>query len=294
MAWPTTLRLVFAGLVATAAFLASGESPTTTGTAQQFTPPLETAREDEGELVRQNCRVHGKRIEPLVCAYGPKGSTNRVVLFGDSHAMQWGPALIPLAKKRGWRLTTLIRTGCPIANVVAESHCSRWREKALRKIESLRPKHIILSTSIGNRYRLKYQGLDLSRKDSEPSLRTGMIQTIRRLQRIDSLVDDRTAITLIRDQVMAPFVPAECLMKSEGRTDRCVFRNKRKFGPGFDWYAARRTGIGPAIDPTTVLCGRKWCSTTSGRVLKYRDSDHLTATYVRTLSGWLDDRLGIR
>jgi hypothetical protein len=286
-------RLTLVGLVALAAAFVIVESPTS-GTAEQFEPSLDSARDDEGELVRDNCRAHGKKVEPLICFYGDKDSRNKVVLFGDSHALQWGPALIPLARKRGWRLITVIRAGCPIANVVAESHCARWRGIALRRIEDLQPRHILIATSIGNRYRLKYQGRNLSRKASEPQLRRGMVRTIRRLKRIESLVDDGSAITLIRDQVPAPFVPADCLKANRGRASRCSFRKRRRYGPGFDWLAAKRTGIGPTVDPSLALCGEEWCSPTEGKILKYRDSDHITATYARGLSDWFDQRLGIR
>ena len=287
------LRLLFAGLVTAAVLIAVGESPTT-GVADQFKPSLDKARKDEGELVQHNCRAHGKRVAPLVCFYGDTNAKKRVVLFGDSHALQWGPALIPLAKKRGWRLISVIRAGCPIANVVTESNCAKWRGRALRRIEQLRPRHIILSTSIGGRYRLKHQGRNLSRKASESRLRDGMVRTIRRLKKISSLAGDRSAITLIRDQVMAPFVPADCIRKNRGRTGRCVFPNRREYGPGFDWVASKRSGIEPSIDPVEVLCGREWCSSTQGKILKYRDADHITATYARTLSGWFDQRLGIK
>ncbi|HMT04424.1 MAG TPA: SGNH hydrolase domain-containing protein [Solirubrobacterales bacterium] len=289
---PVALRVLFAGLLVLAALMVMGESPPT-GVADQFQPSLDKARKDRGELARDNCRAHGKRVKPLVCFYGRNDSKKRVVLFGDSHALQWGPALIPLARKRGWSLVTVLRSGCPIANVAAESKCAKWRGNALRQIERLRPNHIIISTSIGNRYRLKHQGHNLSRKASEGRLKNGMVRTIRRLKKIDSLVQNRTAVTLIRDQILAPFVPAECLSKNKGRTEKCTFRNKRKFGPGFDWKAARETGIGPTIDPVKALCGQKWCSPTHGKILKYRDADHITATYARSLSVWLDQRLGI-
>ncbi len=287
------LRLLLAGSVFAAVFLTFGELPHSVAVNDQFEPKLDQARSDEGELVEHNCRAHGKHVTPRVCVYGDPGSGKRVVLFGDSHALQWGPALIPIAKKRGWKLITVVRAGCPIADVVTEPDCAEWRRQALDRIERDRPRHIIISTSIGGRYRLKYGGLDLSRRESESRLQAGMVRTIERLKKIPSLVTDESAITLIRDQVMAPFVPADCLRENRGKVERCLFPNERKFGPGFDWVAAQRTGITPTIDPTKVLCDRKWCSPTQGKILKYRDTDHITATYARTLSEWFDDRLGI-
>ena len=40
-------------------------------------------------------------------------SKTTVVLFGDSHAMQWFPALNGLAKEHDWRLVGLTKAACP-------------------------------------------------------------------------------------------------------------------------------------------------------------------------------------
>ena len=44
------------------------------------------------------------------------------------------------------------------------------------------------------------------------------------------------------------------------------------------------------IDPTPVACTEKKCPV-AGDVLVYRTGAHLTATYVRTLTPWLAERL---
>jgi hypothetical protein len=45
------------------------------------------------------------------------------------------------------------------------------------------------------------------------------------------------------------------------------------------------------IDPTPVVCLEKTCPAVIGDVLVYRNGAHLTATYVRTLTPWLDKQL---
>jgi hypothetical protein len=51
--------------------------------------------------------------------YGERGSSTTVVLFGDSHAMQYFPALERIAARRRWRLVNLTKGGCPPARVRA-------------------------------------------------------------------------------------------------------------------------------------------------------------------------------
>ena len=45
------------------------------------------------------------------------------------------------------------------------------------------------------------------------------------------------------------------------------------------------------IDPTPIACPEKECPAVIGDVLVYRNGAHLTATYVRTLTPWLDKQL---
>jgi hypothetical protein len=45
------------------------------------------------------------------------------------------------------------------------------------------------------------------------------------------------------------------------------------------------------IDPIRVLCPRRRCPSVMGRVLVYRDTYHMSATFARTLTPWLARKL---
>ena len=45
-------------------------------------------------------------------------------------------------------------------------------------------------------------------------------------------------------------------------------------------------GLLPAIDPLEASACLRWCYSARGNVVIYRDSDHLTAAYARTLTDW--------
>lgn len=242
-------------------------------------------------MARDNCRANDWEDRPLVCVYGDLEEGKKVVLFGDSHAMQWGPPLIELAKERGWKLFTLLRAGCPVADVAFTRNCTGWREKALRRIERINPRHVIVSTSVGSRYRLRHDGLNLSRGASEGRLREGMIRTFERLGAIGNLAP-RNGIKLIRDQVTAPSPPSRCLEREPDHPERCSFPNRRQWAPGFDWVAAKETGYLPTIDPVKELCEKEVCPATRGRIVIYRDSDHITATFALSLKDWFGQRIG--
>jgi hypothetical protein len=47
----------------------------------------------------------------------------------------------------------------------------------------------------------------------------------------------------------------------------------------------------PVIDPRPALCPDGLCPAVIGDVLVWRDDNHITATYARTLAGWLSREL---
>ena len=91
-------------------------------------------------------------ISPL-CEFGDLNSDQTVVLYGDSHAVQWFPALEKLANEKGFKLITLTKSACPSIDVVRESvgafkmsNCAAWRESSIKRITAAEPDLIILSS----------------------------------------------------------------------------------------------------------------------------------------------------
>ncbi|HNC16170.1 MAG TPA: SGNH hydrolase domain-containing protein, partial [Solirubrobacterales bacterium] len=204
----------------------------------EWIPPLDAVARDKGEMAFDGCRPKPERIDPVMCVYGDPDSDKTIALFGDSHAMEWGPPLIRLAQRRGWRLVTFLRAGCVIADVKFQNNCDEWRELAFQEIAEQRPNRVIVSTSIGRRYTLSVRGETLSRTESEKILRRGMARTLKRLASIRSLTPHGTKVKLIRDQITAPFLPPRCLADHPDHPRLCRFPRKRKFGPGFDVVGA--------------------------------------------------------
>ena len=91
-------------------------------------------------------------VSPL-CEFGKIEGAKTVVLYGDSHAVQWFPALAKLAAEKGFKLITLTKSACPSIDVVRESvgafkmsNCADWRENAITRIKAAKPDLIILSS----------------------------------------------------------------------------------------------------------------------------------------------------
>jgi peptidoglycan/LPS O-acetylase OafA/YrhL len=93
-----------------------------------------------------------KSVSPL-CTFGKLDGAKTVVLYGDSHAVQWFPALEKLAREKSFKLITLTKSACPSIDVVRESigafqmsNCAAWRNSAIARITAEKPDLIILSS----------------------------------------------------------------------------------------------------------------------------------------------------
>jgi hypothetical protein len=249
------------------------------------------ARDDKGPLFDDGCLTKGKDRKSKRCVYGNPRGRRTVVLFGDSHALQYFPPLLRLARQRGWRLVGLTRASCPIGAVDYQPTCNAWRENTLRRIlRREKPDLVVTSSATDKRFRVKVAGRRISRRASQPLLEAGYARTFRRLRAAGAKV------AVIRDQARAPFEVADCVSENADRLRRCVFRPRRSASYAFDAAGARRARRAvKVIDPMSILCPRtprgRRCPAVVGNALVYRDTYHLSATYARTLAPWLGRRL---
>ena len=81
----------------------------------------------------------------IICKHGNTGK--RVVLFGDSHALQWRGPLERVADARGWRLYFITKSGCAVARIGSPApDCAVWREAAIKAIAGIHADMVIVSS----------------------------------------------------------------------------------------------------------------------------------------------------
>jgi peptidoglycan/LPS O-acetylase OafA/YrhL len=98
------------------------------------------------------CHVSFGDVESGKCTYGEIGAQRKVVLFGDSHAAQWFPALEVLAREKGFELISLTKSACtsvdsPRSDLGAykNSECEDWRDNSVKRIQKIKPVAVIMS-----------------------------------------------------------------------------------------------------------------------------------------------------
>jgi len=117
-------------------------------------PSVRQARNDLPAIYHDGCHLDPAVTEPPTCAFGDTASPTTVVLFGDSHAAQWFPALDDIARRHHWRLEVMTKKGCPTANISVFSptvnrelkECDAWRLNVGTRLSAERPALIVMSS----------------------------------------------------------------------------------------------------------------------------------------------------
>src|SRR5207237_2122181 len=77
-----------------------------------LTPSLTAAVGAVPLIVSNGCSLQDAGVTSKPCFFGDTKSHTSVVLFGDSHATTWFPALDMISKQQHWRLVDLTKAAC--------------------------------------------------------------------------------------------------------------------------------------------------------------------------------------
>jgi peptidoglycan/LPS O-acetylase OafA/YrhL len=242
-------------------------------------------------VYRKGCDPDRADARPAMCLFGEISQPqSTMVLFGDSHAAQWFPALKEIADVQHWRLATIIKPGCTPLNVREDVTprmqrvCEQWRRAAIAEIEELRPELVILASSSRN------VGADGKMIADMQAWEQGARDTFAALAR------QRAKVRFIRDTPYAAYDVPGCLAQAEwdGHTQCPAPASAEVLSP--DIYAAEERaaqdlGNVKFLDLSDRMCGPERCYLEVGGQVIYRDADHLTASFSRSLAAVLFQRL---
>ena len=242
-----------------------------------LTPSLASARDDEERLRGDGCLAFERVTTPPNCVYGVKGSAITIALVGDSHASHWFPAIEAIALERGWRLVTFVKVSCSFTTLVQRNlalkreyrECTAFNEATVARLNQIKP----ALTIIVNRRTFR---------PIEENITSALAGAA--LGEMVARIPGATAI-LVDTPDPGRDVPA-CLSKHPSDIRACLFTqddaDNREIGIA-ERVAADVSGA-RLIDLTANICTEWPCSPISGSVLIYRDEDHMTETFSRSLA----------
>lgn len=250
-----------------------------------------TAQAEARPAIYDNgCFLRLAEVESPPCESGDTLSSRTVVLFGDSHAAQWYPALERVALERGLKLVALTKASCPIAwtqgswSRAREDACLRWRASAMDRILETRPFLVITSNYAGE---VRLAGTDGGRYDAT-AWRDGLRRSLHML--------DSAGITtvLLRDTPRPGFDVPTCVAMLE-RWQRstqpfCAFERSSPRAQAvaqLESEAADGLARVTLLDLTQEICPEATCWPTRDEQLVWRDRHHLTAGFSARLGDTL-------
>jgi len=123
-----------------------------------LSPSLANAKSDRPKPYADRCHTQQDLSKSESnCEYGYLKSKTTIVLFGDSHALSWFPAIEKLAIAKKWKLLSLTMSSCWPSDIPAWNsttnklmdNCELWRMETLSDIVALKPAMIFVSGTRG-------------------------------------------------------------------------------------------------------------------------------------------------
>lgn len=243
---------------------------------------LQFAKLDIPDIYERGCDTWFHSADLSVCSYGSNDTKRTAVLFGDSVAAQWFDAIKKeYVESRGWKLVVLTKSSCPVEEVsfyyarIKSTYtvCDEWRKKAIRYINQLHPDVVIMGSS--------------NYGFSQQQLRIGIEATLR------SVSTSTGSVVVIAPTPHLGFDGPVCLSKNVNRPawlsmqEPCVTaldRDNQVFVKESLQTGASRFPNVRVIDFDELVCPGQTCRAMINNTIVYRDSLHLTGTYVRLIS----------
>ena len=219
------------------------------------------------------CHVNYGEPESGECTYGDINSKTTIVLYGDSHAAQWFPALEVLAKERGFKLVSLTKSACPSVDVPRDDRgafkavdCDQWRVNSIARIQELAPMAVIMSNFQYFTPPSEYPDRNKWWSDGQTRL-------------LSSLRGSSDHLVYINDTPHPSRDIPNCLASRNSSSCDSTEKTPVKIISGFE-----------KIDPTPWLCTDICPAFLDGYVV-YRDASHLTVDAALALKEQLEAAL---
>jgi peptidoglycan/LPS O-acetylase OafA/YrhL len=249
-------------------------------------PSLIGAPNEESVLQIQGCHIQAASDSTVNnCRFGePHGSTS-TVLFGDSHARHWFPAMDGWAKSNDSVLETFTKAGCstvlvPILDGTSiYEPCVEWREKVLSKIKREAPDVLV----IGNTSTLPFA---TDGEDRESVWAEGVRALMAR-------VPDTTQVVVVANTPEFPEGMSRCLSHRLYSALQCGETRSKAIDQ--DWLDSERAAFEAEgalyLDLNDYFCSDTWCGAIIGNTLLYPDSSHITEAWSSMMDKPIADAL---
>ena len=249
----------------------------------------QAAQFDYPVIYKMGCDEWYRSAQVRICGFGPAKAAHTVVLMGDSVGAQWFPAVALAFDKPGWRLLVITKSACPMVDEpmfyprIGQEYtvCTEWREDALKAVAALKPDVLILGSTSTYGF-TRTQWLD------------GTSNVL------NAVAADVGHIDLVRATPDLPFNGPACLAQQSWLRGTLAMHHACEAPASspqntnvYRWLGevARRYRNVNTIDMNGWVCPGGECKAQRDGMIVFRDNQHLTASFVQSLSGDFAKRL---
>lgn len=245
--------------------------------------PLEAAQ-DWPLGGRENCGQSGQEDpEVRLCVLGNPESERSVALIGGSHSANFALALEVVALDADLRIDAYIKQGCPLllreereTDDASEASCTSWNRAVM---DAVVESGVVGVLTTGTR-----PGFEQPEADDGDYVPGDYVRAWRHL------IDAGVPVVAIRDTPWFAEDVRGCVEVNGRDSEAC--RGDRHELLGRDVLTgALDDEAFTAVDLSDSFCDETYCYPVSGNVLAYIDSNHITATYQRTMGPAMADAL---
>jgi peptidoglycan/LPS O-acetylase OafA/YrhL len=239
--------------------------------------------------------------EPVACDLVPfEEDRPTILLWGDSHAWMFIPALEKAVKGRDVNLVAVVMGACPpfYAPASADEACKGSNRMALNELQELRRLHQPLRVVLGATWEFYLEGgVDLLDRVNSQANRAHISRMARYFQATAPKLFDRLAELEIPTDVIgqtASVLRNAPLCEAVPRLVACdvprenALQNEQDTREWLETEMADLPEGARLIDATEQLCSEKTCYAERNGVVNFFDDNHLSATLSRRLSRYFE------
>jgi hypothetical protein len=256
---------------------------------------LGAAAASKSPLYDNGCHASTAAISPVICEFGDLQSDIVIVFTGDSHAAQWFGALEVAARTNHWKLVSMTKSSCPVADVptyrrrdalpdgeeLLYPECDEFHKRAHTTIREMQPDLVIFP--VLSRFRLVNNG-------GIAAFSAGLGKSISAVSGLGTkvLVLGETPKTNGED------IPS-CLARYKTDISKCANPRTRAEFPERIKYISDEAAQHSAtyVNPVDWFCTADVCPGQIGGRIVYRDYNHISDQFARYRSPQIAEAIKI-
>ncbi len=219
------------------------------------------------------CTIEWDDYRGPICPLGDVDAERKVVVYGDSHAGVWLPALDRMGRQAGFRVVPLLKFGCVPFHVVQRNDggpypsCPKFRRWSERKIKDIDPALVILG----------YRGFWAVDPDPGKTVAESWKQGTRSALRL--LNKHTPRLVVLGDVPSKGLRPVECL-DADAHMGTCTTRVETKvLRANQVTRKATQATRARYVVTQNLVCADGRCPLVVERIVTYRDASHLSKTW---------------